>query len=92
LLVALAPWLRRQDLDLTRRRRFCQRHIGLFNTNPYLANLVIGGLLRLESEDSREASTPAATSVLAYRDTLARVCGSIGDQLFWLGLRPAWQY
>ncbi len=88
LLVALAPWLRRQDLEVASRRRFCQRHLGVFNTNPYLANLVIGGLLRLESEDSREGRTPTTTSVVAYRDTLARVCGSLGDQLFWLGLRP----
>ncbi len=58
LLVALAPWLRRQDLEVASRRRFCQRHLGVFNTNPYLANLVIGGLLRLEAEDSREGRTP----------------------------------
>jgi mannose/fructose/N-acetylgalactosamine-specific phosphotransferase system component IID len=88
LLAALAPWLRRQDLDVPSRRRFCQRHIGVFNTNPYLANLVIGGLLRLESEDLREGRQPVVTGVVAYRDTLARVCGSLGDQLFWLGLRP----
>jgi mannose/fructose/N-acetylgalactosamine-specific phosphotransferase system component IID len=88
LLVALAPWLRGQDLNVAVRRRFCQRHIGVFNTNPYLANLVIGGLLRLESEVSPEGHTPTTTSVAAFRDTLARVCGSLGDQLFWLGLRP----
>jgi mannose/fructose/N-acetylgalactosamine-specific phosphotransferase system component IID len=89
LLAALAPWLRRQGFDVARRRRFCQRHIGGFNTNPYLANLVIGGILRLESEVAPEGTAPAVTSVAAYRDTLARVCGSLGDQLFWLGLRPA---
>lgn len=89
LLAALAPWLRRQDLEVNLRRRFCQRHIGVFNTNPYLANLIIGGVLRLESEVSPECAPPAATGVAAYRDTLARVCGSLGDQLFWLGLRPA---
>lgn len=88
LLVALAPWLGSQDLDVTLRRRFCQRHMGVFNTNPYLANLVIGGLLRLEAEVSLEGHTPTTTSVAAFRDTLARVCGSLGDQLFWLGLRP----
>lgn len=88
LLAALAPWLRQQDLDMASRRRFCLRHIGGFNTNPYLANLVLGGLLRLESEDSREGRAPTATTAAAYRDTMTRVCGSLGDQLFWLGLRP----
>lgn len=88
LLATLAPWLRRQDLDMTRRRRFCQRHIGVFNTNPYLCNLIIGGILRMEAEALREGPVPATTPIAAYRDTLARVCGSLGDQLFWLGLRP----
>ena len=88
LLTALAPWLRQRDLDVTQRRRFCQRHIGVFNTNPYLANLIIGGVLRLESENLHEGRAGTGTPVTAYRDTLARVCGSLGDQLFWLGLRP----
>jgi mannose/fructose/N-acetylgalactosamine-specific phosphotransferase system component IID len=83
LLAALAPWLRRRDPDLADRRRFCRRHLGVFNTNPYLASLVVGGLIRLEGDP---AVTPATK--VAFRDTLARVCGSLGDQLFWLGLRP----
>jgi len=88
LLGALAPWLRRADLPLEERRRICRRHFGFFNTNPYLASIVVGGLLRLEADAARGVGV-APSTIHGFRDTLARVCGSLGDQLFWLGLRPA---
>lgn len=88
LLAALAPWLRRQGLDREQRRRICRRYYGYFNTNPYLASYVIGGLLRLES-DRLAGQAISDRLVSGFRDTLARACGSLGDQLFWLGLRPA---
>ncbi len=50
LLVTLLPWLRRQPSDINRDRLFCRRYYEYFNTNPYLANLIIGGLVRLEQE------------------------------------------
>jgi len=87
LLVCLAPWLRRQALDRDERRRICRRYYGFFNTNPYLASFVIGGLLRLERDRAAGAIVPDR-QVAAIRDTLARACGSLGDQVFWLGLRP----
>ncbi len=88
LLACFVPWLRLRQLAPERQRRFCRRHFGYFNTNPYLANLIIGGLLRLEDDQARgETALPEAT-IVGYRDTLARACGSLGDQLFWLGLRP----
>jgi mannose/fructose/N-acetylgalactosamine-specific phosphotransferase system component IID len=88
LLAALAPWLRRQNLDRERLRRICRRYYGYFNTNPYLAGFVIGGLLRLERDRLAGQEVPDRL-VSGFRDTLARACGSLGDQLFWLGLRPA---
>ena len=88
LLVALAPWLRRRGLDREQLRRICRRYYGYFNTNPYLASFVVGGLLRLEC-DRLEGQEVSARLVTGFRDTLARACGSLGDQLFWLGLRPA---
>ena len=88
LLATLAPWLRRQGLDRDRLRRVCRRYYGYFNTNPYLAGYVIGGLLRIEHD--RELGRPVPDRLVSgFRDTLARACGSLGDQLFWLGLRPA---
>jgi len=85
---ALVPWLRRQQLDREQLRRVCRRYYGVFNTNPYLAPYVVGGLLRLEHDRAAGAPVPERL-VIGFRDTLARACGALGDQLFWLGLRPA---
>ena len=87
LLHALLPWLRRSGLTPAEGRRFCRRHYGYFNTNPYYANLVLGGLLRLEA--TRSAGGDVADEQLrAYKDTLARALAALGDQFFWLGLQP----
>jgi mannose/fructose/N-acetylgalactosamine-specific phosphotransferase system component IID len=86
LLVTLLPWLRRQQVGLDQRRRFFRRHYEFFNTNPYLANFVVGGLLRLEA-DAQASGGPSR--IRTYRDVLAPTFASLGDQLFWLGLRPA---
>ena len=85
---ALAPWLRQQGLEREQLRRACRRYYGYFNTNPYLAPYVVGGLLRLEHDRAAGAPVPERL-VAGFRDTLARACGALGDQLFWLGLRPA---
>jgi PTS system mannose-specific IID component len=86
LLVALLPGLRRLSLSLFERRRFFRRHYEFFNTNPYLANSLLGGLLRLEQEQAA-GSLPVAT-IRTFKNTLARSIASVGDQLFWLGLKP----
>jgi PTS system mannose-specific IID component len=87
LLVTLLPWLRTQSRDINRDRLFCRRYYEYFNTNPYMANLIIGGLVRLEQEG---AATGEDNTALArtFRDSLCRAFASLGDQLFWLGLRP----
>lgn len=88
LLVTLIPWLRQRELRLPERRRFCRRHYEMFNTNPYLANFIIGGLLRLETE-SYQTGGEGSEMVRTFRDSLARTFASLGDQLFWLGMQPA---
>ena len=88
LLAALAPWLQRQRMTPKQLRGICRRYYGYFNTNPYLAGFVIGGLLHLEH--ARQQGEPVSDRQIGrLRDTLAGVCGALGDQLFWLGLRPA---
>jgi len=88
LLYCLLAWLRRQGADADFRRRFFRRYYGFFNTNPYLAGFLVGGLARLETEGSEGADIPRQL-LATYRDSLGRAFASLGDQLFWLGLRPA---
>jgi PTS system mannose-specific IID component len=88
LLFCLMPWLRRRPRDAERDRLFCRRYYEFFNTNPYLAGYVMGGLLRLEQEREGAGGLPRGQAQ-TYRDSLARALASLGDQLFWLGVRPA---
>lgn len=88
LLVCLMPWLRARERDPERDRLFCRRYYEFFNTNPYLAGYVIGGLLRLEQEREGQGGLPRGQAQ-TFRDSLGRALASLGDQLFWLGLRPA---
>lgn len=87
LLVTLLPWVHTQPRDINRDRLFCRRYYEYFNTNPYMANLLIGGLVRLEEENAR-GGTDGTALVRTFRDSLCRAFASLGDQLFWLGLRP----
>jgi mannose/fructose/N-acetylgalactosamine-specific phosphotransferase system component IID len=87
LLWTVLPWLRLKRRDVNRDRVFCRRYFGFFNTNPYLANFLLGGLVRLE--DDRESGQEVLPGMIAtFRDSVGRAFASLGDQLFWLGLRP----
>jgi len=88
LTAALAPWLRARAPAVPIVRRVCRRHYEYFNTNPYFANFIIGGLMRLEDESLREGGR-GARQVVAFRNSVARAFASLGDQLFWLGLQPS---
>jgi len=87
-LYCLLGWYNRRAEISDDRRHFFYRYFGFFNTNPYLAGFLVGGLTRLEAEN--RDSTGVSRQVLAtYRDSLARAFASLGDQLFWLGIKPA---
>ncbi len=88
LLYCLLAWLRRQRTDTDFRRHFFRRYYEFFNTNPYLAGFLAGGLARLEADRRRGAAIPRQM-LRTYRDSLGRTFASLGDQLFWLGLKPA---
>lgn len=88
LLHVLAPWGHWRQLDADQRRLLARRHLGYFNTNPYLAPYILGGLVRLE--DERLAGQPVPDRLIgSFRDSLSRACGAMGDELIWLGARPA---
>ncbi|MFO7610581.1 MAG: PTS system mannose/fructose/sorbose family transporter subunit IID [Candidatus Krumholzibacteriia bacterium] len=88
LLAALVAWRRGVAAPLEADRLFCRRYYEFFNTNPYLANYLIGGLIRLEQDRLAGQPLPAGLA-RTYRDSLGRALASLGDQLFWMGLRPA---
>lgn len=61
------------------------RHLQMFNTNPYLAQPLVGSILKME-EDRREGEDPAP--IVAVKQSLMGPYAAIGDAFFWGALRP----
>lgn len=80
---ALLPVLRR--LYATRPAELAdalRRHSRLFNSHPYLAGIVLGGVARLEAEGER------VEVVERFKTALRGSLGTMGDRLVWAGWRP----
>lgn len=78
---ALTPWLKRRGPEAT--REWLVRQRAVFNTNPYLAPVLLGARCRIEEEHSAELADRVEV-------TLQRTFGSLGDALGWKAIRPAW--
>jgi PTS system mannose-specific IID component len=91
-LFAFEPWLRRIYGDPRRRSAAAARHLEFFNTQPYMAGLILGVVGGLEEGLARmpEASRPTAEDrIRALKKIMAETLAAIGDQVFWGALRPA---
>lgn len=64
----------------------CQKHVGYFNTHPYLAPLVAGTILRLEAQQL--AGEEPAIDAETYKTMAMAPFAAMGDALFWGGVRP----
>jgi mannose/fructose/N-acetylgalactosamine-specific phosphotransferase system component IID len=63
------------------------RHADYFNTNPNLAPLIVGAILRLE--DERLGGKPVdEKDIASFKKALASPLAAMGDQLFLGALRP----
>jgi mannose/fructose/N-acetylgalactosamine-specific phosphotransferase system component IID len=76
----LAPWLRQVSGEKC--QEACRRHLGYFNTHPFMVSYIAGVVARLEQERKSEESVKA-------RDSLMGPLGAVGDGLFWAKVRPA---
>jgi mannose/fructose/N-acetylgalactosamine-specific phosphotransferase system component IID len=79
--VGHAPWLRRRDESS--RREWLGRQGAFFNTNPYLAPVLLGARCRIEEDHSAELADQVEV-------TMQRTLGSLGDSLSWRAVRPVW--
>ena len=87
LLYALAPALEHLYPDEAARRAATQRHLVPFNTHPYAAAAIVGGILFHELKVARGEEPPEAVTRL--KTTLMGPLAALGDGFFWLSLRPA---
>ena len=80
---ASAPLLAPLARDPSCHRAALARAAEFFNANPYLAGIAVGAAARAELDGA-----PGPT-VQRLRTALCGPLGSLGDQLFWIGLIPA---
>jgi PTS system mannose-specific IID component len=87
LLYALEPALAVLYPEDGRRREAMKRHLVPFNTHPYVAAGLVGGILFHEVRVAR-GEAPSET-VTRFKQTLMGPLAAVGDGFFWLSLRPA---
>lgn len=92
-LFAIEPGIRRVHRDPERQRRALLRHLGFFNSQPYMTSFALGACLAFE-EDAARAPSEAAETIAAERvERLKRALGSalaaLGDPFYWGTLKPA---
>ena len=84
---ALYPALEVLYPDEAARSAAVRRHLAAFNTHPYVAASIVGGVLHHERRIARGEEAPAR--VAAFKAALMGPLAALGDGFFWLSLRPA---
>jgi len=70
----------------TDRLKAFRRHLGYFNTHPFLAPSLLGTAIHYEAGIA--AGTGTSDNFDAYRQMVMAPYAAMGDALFWGGLRP----
>ena len=84
---ALWPALRRLYPEPAAQQSAVQRHLVFFNTHPYVAAAIVGGVLFHEARIARGDESP--DRVVAFKAALMGPLAALGDGFFWLSLKPA---
>lgn len=86
LLYALEPAWPYLYPDPEQRQEAVRRHLTPFNTHPYAAAALVGGILFHETRLARGEGT--AEEVVQLKRTLMGPLAALGDGFYWLSLRP----
>src|SRR4051812_44586833 len=84
---ALWPAFKQLYPDPVAREAAIRRHMGTFNTHPYLAAAILGGVIHHELKVVRGEGPPEAG--VAFKQALMGPLAALGDGFFWLSFRPA---
>lgn len=84
---ALFPALKAIHRDPQELEAAVRRHLSFFNTHPYVAAAILGGVLHHEKKIARGEEAP--DRVLAFKAALMGPLAALGDGFFWLSLKPA---
>lgn len=88
---AMEPWLKDCWTDAEPLKRARERHLGFFNTQPYMASLVLGVVCHMEqamTEMSRDLQAVAVEKMMRFKSAIAPALAALGDAFFWGALRP----
>lgn len=92
-LYAIEPGLARVHRDPERLKRAQMRHMGFFNTQPYMAGFALGACLGLEEDVARATEDAEEAAAVQRVERMKRALGSalaaLGDPFYWGTLRPA---
>lgn len=86
-LFALLPFLKKCYPDKEKRQEAYQRHLEFFNTQPYMASIIIGLTAKMEEKIS-EGSQNNIIEISNIKKNMAGPLAAMGDALFWATLRP----
>lgn len=84
---SLYPALEQLYPDKADQEAAVRRHLVFFNTHPYVAAAIVGGVLNHELRIARGEETP--DKVVAFKAALMGPLAALGDGFFWLSLKPA---
>lgn len=87
LLYALYPALKELYPDPHQQQEAAKRHLSAFNTHPYVAAAIIGGVLFHERRIVDGEEDPE--QVNQFKRALMGPLAAMGDGFFWLSLKPA---
>ncbi|MDY7227536.1 PTS system mannose/fructose/sorbose family transporter subunit IID [Hyalangium rubrum] len=84
---SLFPALERLYPEKADQEAAVRRHLVFFNTHPYVAAAILGGVLYHEQRIARGEEPP--DKVVAFKAALMGPLAALGDGFFWLSLKPA---
>ncbi|HLL83762.1 MAG TPA: PTS system mannose/fructose/sorbose family transporter subunit IID [Longimicrobium sp.] len=84
---ALYPALKHLYPEPEQRIAAVRRHLVFFNTHPYVAAAIVGGVLHHEERIAR--GEEGVERVVAFKAALMGPLAAVGDGFFWLSLKPA---
>ncbi|MCA6069540.1 MAG: PTS system mannose/fructose/sorbose family transporter subunit IID [Endomicrobium sp.] len=86
----LKPFLDKVYLNENKKKEALLRHIGHFNTHPYMSGVVVAIVANLEKKIAEDNVTDAKLpDVNNIKDTMAGPLAALGDLFFFGTLRPA---
>ncbi len=83
---ALMPLLKQDEAQTAPVPDVAARHLKSFNTNPYMAGMILGGVLRLE--EGLVSGQGSVEDVENFKSSLTGAFGALGDSFVWGGVRP----